>query len=188
MPKACELKRGVVVEINGENYLLRQVEAKSPSSRGAQTLYKMRFNHVQTKQKLEQSFKGDDFLKDVDLIKRPVQYSYKDGDLYNFMDSEDFVQYSLSSLDLEGQLDYLTEGLEGIIALLIDEQIIAIELPQSIHIVIKDTAPALKGATATGRTKPAILETGLEIQVPEYLAVGEIVKINTATGKFMSRA
>ena len=78
--------------------------------------------------------------------------------------------------------------MEGIYALLIDGQIAAIELPQTVVLEITDTTPSIKGATATGRTKPAILTTGLEIQVPEYLANGDKVKVNTVTGKFMSRA
>jgi elongation factor P len=94
----------------------------------------------------------------------------------------------LSSEDLEGKIEYLTEGLEGIVALLIDDAILGIELPGSVVLPIVETAPAIKGATATGRTKTARLPTGLEVQVPEYLETGESIKINTETGKFMSRA
>jgi len=73
-------------------------------------------------------------------------------------------------------------------AMLIDDTVLGIVLPQSVDLEITETAPALKGASVTGRTKPAMLSTGIEIQVPEYLSVGEVVKINTTTGKFMSRA
>ena len=73
-------------------------------------------------------------------------------------------------------------------ALLIDDNILSIELPSSVIMTIVETPPAIKGATATGRTKPARLTTGIEVQVPEYLETGEAVKINTETGKFMSRA
>jgi elongation factor P len=82
----------------------------------------------------------------------------------------------------------LTEGLEDIVALLFDDTVLGIELPSSVALEIVETAPEIKGATATGRTKPARLTTGLEVQVPEYLKSGEIIKINTVTGKFMSRA
>lgn len=188
MPKASDLKRGMIVEINGAPHIVKQLEAKSPSSRGAATLYKVRFNNLQTKQKLDESFKGDDFLKDADCLRTEVQYSYFDGDNYTFMNLDDFSQYGLNADDLEGQLEYLTEGLEGITALLVDGVIRGIELPQSVVLTITDTAPGIKGATATGRTKPATLSTGLEVQVPEYLEPGEAIKINTVTGKFMSRA
>ena len=73
-------------------------------------------------------------------------------------------------------------------AILLDDQIVAIELPAAVAMTITDTAPGIKGATAAARTKPAILSTGLEVQVPEYIENGETIKINTSTGKFMSRA
>lgn len=188
MPKAAELKRGVIVEINGAPHAVKKVEAKSPSSRGAATLYKVRFTNLQTGQKLDESYKGDDFLKDADCVRRQVQFSYLDGDVYTFMDQEDYSQYSLNWDELEGQLGYLSEGLEGITALLMDGEVLGIELPQSVTLTITDTAPGIKGATATGRTKPATLTTGLEVQVPEYLESGEAIRINTATGKFISRS
>jgi elongation factor P len=187
MPKACELKKGIIVEINGMPHLVKQLETKSPSSRGASTLYKVRFTNLQTGQKLDESYKGDDFLKEADCLRTQVQYSYLDGDTCMFMNMEDFSQYGLNRDELEGQVEYLTEGMEGITALLMDGVLLGIELPQSVALTIVDTAPGIKGATATGRTKPATLSTGLEIQVPEYLESGETVKVNTLTGKFISR-
>lgn len=177
----------MVVEINDAPHIVKQVEAKSPSSRGAATLYKIRFNNLQTKQKLDESFKGDDFIKESDCIRTPVQYSYVDDDTYYFMSEEDYSQYGLNREDLYDQVNYLTEGLEAITALIIDGVLLGIELPQSVSLKIVDTAPSIKGSTATGRTKPALLSTGLEIQVPEYLEPETIIKVNTSSGKFMSR-
>jgi len=188
VPKASDLKRGVIVEINGWPHAVKQVECKSPSSRGAATLYKIRFTNLKTGQKLDESYKGEDFLKEADCVRVQVQYSYLDGDNYTFMDMEDYSQYGLNSGDLESQMGYLTEGLEGITALLVDGNILGIELPQSVGLKIVDTTPAVKGATATGRTKAATLSTGLEVQVPEYLEIDEIIKVNTSNGKFISRA
>lgn len=188
VPKAADLKRGMVVDIDGIPHAVKQVEAKSPSSRGAATLYKIRFNNLKTGQKLDESYKGDDMLKDADCVRRQVQYSYLDGDNYVFMDQEDYSQYMLNLEELEGQTEYISEGLEGITAILMDGEILGLELPQSVMLSISETAPGIKGATATGRTKPATLSTGAEVQVPEYLEPGEIIKINTTTGKFISRA
>ncbi len=188
MPKASDLKTGSVVDIKGMPYIVKKLEAKSPSSRGAATLYKVRFINLQTKQKLDESFKGDDFLKEADCERTQVQFSYKDGDQYTFMNSEDYSQYSINSDSIEELVPYITDGLDGITALLSEGVLLSIELPQSLNLEIVDTAPGIKGATATGRTKPATLTTGLEIQVPEYLEPGELIKINTTTGKFMSRA
>lgn len=188
MPKASELKKGMVVEVNDSLYVVKQVEAKSPSSRGASTLYKIRFTQLQTKQKLDESFKGDDFLKEADCVRISLQYSYLDGDSLMFMNMDDYSQYGLSQDELDGQLEYLSEGLEGITGLLLDDVLLGIELPQAVTLTITDTAPGIKGSTATGRTKPAQLSTGLEIQVPEYLESGEVIKVNTGNGKFISRA
>ncbi|MGR9115987.1 MAG: elongation factor P-like protein EfpL [Gammaproteobacteria bacterium] len=188
MAKASDLKKGMVVEVNGVPHVVKQIEVRSPSSRGATTLYKVRFNNLKTGQKLDESLKGDDFFKDADCVRVKVQYSYKDGENYIFMNMEDYSQYSLSAEELEEQKEYLTEGLEDIVALLMDDVVLAIELPSSVALEIIETAPEIKGATATGRTKPARLSTGLEVQVPEYLKTGEVIKVNTLTGKFMSRA
>ena len=188
MPKASELKKGTVVEINGEPYIVKSLESRSPSSRGAQTIYKIRFNNAQTGQKHDESCKADDMFTEVDLIKRQVQFLYQDGDMFTFMDVEDYSQYTLGKSELEDDLGYLTDGLEGIYALIVDDRVLGVELPQTVSLEITDTAPAIKGASATSRTKPATLVTGLEVQVPEYIETGEIIKINTDTGKFMSRA
>lgn len=178
----------MVVTIGGDPHSVKHVDVKSPSSRGAATLYKVRFTNLKTKQKLDESFKGDDLLAEADCVRREVQFSYLDGDSFVFMDNEDYSQYNLGASEVGDLSGYITDGLSGIVALLLDGNILGIELPSSVQLAITDTAPGIKGATATGRTKPAVLSTGLEIQVPEYLESGEIVKVNTQTGKFMSRA
>lgn len=190
MPNARELKKGQVVELSNEPWVVRQVDCKSPSSRGASTLYKIRFAHAKTKQKRDESFKGEDFLPEVDCQKVQVQYSYRDGDEFVFMNCDDYSQYSLDANQLEEECDLLTEGLEGIYALLIEGNIAGIELPQFIELEIVETDPsnAVKGASATNRTKPATLSSGLLIQVPEYLDTGDLIKVASATGKFSSRA
>ena len=188
MPKASELKKGDVVEIEGVPHVVKQLEARSPSSRGASTLYKIRFNNLITGQKRDESLKGEDLLPESDSQKVQVQFSYIDDNLYVFMDVEDYSQYLLSVDSLEDQLGYLTDGLEGITALLVDGNIVAVDLPQSVVMEITETAPGIKGASASARTKPATLSTGLIVQVPEYIETGERVKVNTTNGKFMSRA
>ncbi|WP_263322316.1 elongation factor P-like protein YeiP [Endozoicomonas sp. Mp262] len=188
MPYARELKKGQIVSINNQYYIVRQLETKSPSARGAQTLYKIRFSAVPGGQKLDQTFTGDDQLTGVDLLRRSVTLLYREGDECTFMDSEDYSQYLINASTIEEQLLYIADGLEGITALLVDGQLLALELPSSVSLEITETSPGIKGASAAARTKPAMLSTGLEVQVPEYLSTGEIIKINTETGKFMSRA
>jgi elongation factor P len=188
MPKASDLKRGSVVEINGQPYVVSQLDVKAPSSRGANTLYKVRFYHARTRQKLDETFKGEDMLGDIDLLRRQLQYSYLDGDDYVFMDEEDYSQYMLSAESLGEQVQFITDGLQGIMGLLVDGNLIGIELPQSVILEIVETAPAIKGASASARTKPATCSTGLVVQVPEYLEVGERIKVNTQEARYMSRA
>jgi elongation factor P len=188
MPKASDLKKGSVVEVDGEVYIARQIDKRNPSARGASTLYKVRFFNVRTGQKLEQTLKGDDFIKDGDLVRRSVQFSYREGDITTFMDSENYSQYALDAEVIDEQACYITEDLEGMIAMLVDGQVVGIEIPLTVELEITETAPGLKAASASARTKPALLSTGLEIQVPEYLETGERIKVNTTNGKFISRA
>jgi elongation factor P len=188
MPKASDLKRGDVVQLDGAPHVVKHLEAKSPSARGASTLYKVRFHNLLTSQKRDESLKGDDFFGEADTQKVPVQFSYIDGEMYVFMNTDDYSQYLLSTADLSDQLEYLTDGLDGITALLVEGNIVAIDLPQSVTMEIVETAPGIKGASASARTKPAILASGLTVQVPEYIEQGEMIKVNTTNAKFMSRA
>lgn len=188
MPKVSELKRGMVIDISGTPHVVKNIDCKSPSSRGASTIYKIRFNNLKTKRKLDESYKADDVVTVSDCERVQVQYSYKADDEYVFMNTEDYNQYSVNAEDLDGLELYLTDGLEGITALLLDDVVISIELPQSVTLEIVETAPGIKGASASARTKPATLTTGLEVQVPEYLETGEIIKVNTTNKQFMSRA
>ncbi len=188
MPKACDLKKGNVVEINDEAYMVKQIDVRSPSARGAVTLYRVRFSNIKTRQKYEESYKGNDMLNEVALLRRPVQYLYPDGALHVFMDTQEYSQYMIEEDVIQDELIWITDGMEDIVALIIDENMVSIEIPKALVFEILETAPGIKGASATARTKPATLSNGVEILIPEYLEVGEMVKVNTETKKFMTRA
>ena len=188
MPRACDLKKGNVVEISGEAYMVKHIDVRSPSARGAVTLYRIRFNSIKTKQKYEDTYKGNDMLNEVALLRRSVQYLYPDGALHVFMDSQEYSQYMIEGDAIEDELIWITDGMEGLVALIIDENMVSIEIPKALVFEISETAPGVKGASATARTKPATLSNGVEIQIPEYLEAGEMVKVNTETKKFMSKA
>ncbi len=188
MPKVSELKRGMVVALGGAPYVVKEIQIRNPSSRGAATLYKIRFNHLKTGQKRDESLKSDDWLQEVDCEKRVLQFSYQEGHSYTFMNLDDYEQYTIQAEDIEASRPFLVEGQEDILGIMLDGVLLAIELPATVTMTIVDTAPGIKGASATARTKPARMVTGLEIQVPEYIEPGETIKINTDTGKFMSRA
>jgi elongation factor P len=188
VPKACNLQKGQIVKINGQAYQAKQIDVQTPSARGANTLYKVRFAGVPSGQKLDQTYKGNDFLEEMDFERRPVSFLYESGGTYTFMDTMNYEQYPLPEESLDGQTQWLADGMEGITVLLMDGGAMGIELPTSVDLEISETAPALKGATATNRNKPALLSNGVTVQVPEYMTAGEVVRVNTETGKFMGRA
>ena len=182
-------ERSLVITLSSSGNTVRTVEAMLVArARGANTLYKVRLDGITTGQKLDQTFKGNDFLEGMDLERRPVSFLYRAQKMYTFMDEENYEQYTLSEESLEGRAQWLIEGLEGISALLLEGKILGVALPASVDLEITETAPAIKGATVTNRNKPATLSNGVTVQVPEYLSAGEIVRVNTETGKYMSRA
>lgn len=188
MPKAAELKRGQIVELDGKLLLIQNIDVRNPTARGASTLYKVRFSQLPGGGKHEATFVGDDIVKEVALERRMSSYLYREDNLYYFMDKEDYSQYGIDADVIEDQLPFLSENMEGIMVSLVNGQAIAIQLPPIVVMEITETVPGMKAASATGRTKAAKFANGLEIQVPEYLEAGEKVKINTETGKFSSRA
>lgn len=186
--KASELKRGLVLNIDGRSVFLKDVQVQTASSRSGNTLYKTRGYDIVSRQKFERAFKGDEVVNSVDFERRGVQFLYRDNDGCTFMDKESYEQYTLSLESLEDDLLYLTDGLDGIHALIADGAMLGIELPATVTLEITECSPGIKGASASARTKPATLSTGLVVQVPEYLTPGEVIKVNSVTGEFMSRA
>jgi elongation factor P len=185
--KASDIKKGMVIEADGSSVVVNEVQVQTASSRSGNTLYKVRGRNVVTRQKFQASFKGDDAIQTVDFERRPVQFLYEDTDGCTFMDRETFEQHSFDLDALEAERPYLTDGLEGIYALVVDGAAVGIELPATVVLEVLDCSPAMKGASASARNKPATTGTGLVVQVPEYLAPGDRIKVNTATGEFMSR-
>lgn len=186
--KANEIKKGAVIRVDDQTVMIKQVQVQSPSSRSGSTLYKIKGSNVVTRQKFERSFKGDESVDTVEFLRRPVQLLYRDAEGCTFMDSESYEQYLVPDSALEEELPYISEGLEGMSVMLADDTLLGISLPATVTLSITECAPAIKGASAAARTKPATLDTGLVVQVPEYLTEGEVVKVNTETGEYMSRA
>jgi elongation factor P len=187
MLKASQLRKGHVVNISGVAWQVKLVDSQTPSARGANTLYRVRLTAINGGQNIEQTYKSNDILEEMVLERRSVSYLYRDQETFHFMDSDNYEQYSLPAEQLDEQKDWLSENLEGLTALMLDGQFISIELPTAIEIGIVETAPVIKGATATNRNKPATLDNGRVVLVPEYLCAGARIRINTETGKFMAR-
>jgi len=188
MIKACELKKSTVIDIDGTPHIIQNITQQSPTARGGGTIYKVRFRNVSTKQKVDQTYRSEDALLETSYETNEVQYLYKDGDRYAFMDLESYEQFELFADDLEDCLPFLVEDMEGIIALVSEGRILTLRMPDTIDLEIVECPPAMKGASATSRTKPATLTTGLIVQVPEYIASGEIIRVDTKERKFLSRA
>lgn len=185
---AKEIKPGIVVKYQENPILMEGVMVQSPSARGAATLYKFRGRNLITKQKVDITLKGTDNLDEADFQKRAVKMMYSDADFLHLLDQEDYNQYSLPVADCEEQMQYMNEHLEGVLALVYQDECVGLQLPASVELTITQCDPAIRGNSATARTKPATLETGLQVQVPEYIKEGEKIKVDTRTGEFLSRA
>jgi len=186
--KACNLKKSSIIDIDGTPHATEHIQVQTPSARGGATLYKVRFRNVQTHQKVDKTFRGDDAMKEADFETREVQYLYKKADRHTFMDLEDYSQFELTTDDIEAAVPYLVDDMEGITALLSDERVLGIRLPDVVVLDIAECDPSIKGASATARTKPATMVTGLVVQVPEYISQDDVIRVDTRTNEFLSRA
>src|SRR5690554_2617249 len=188
MPKASEIKRNQAVEYEGRVYFVKDIERSVPQGRAGGSLYRMRMYDVVTNQKLDETFKDTDMLNLADLVRRPVTFSYADGDEFVFMDAEDYTQYKLNKAAIEDELLFITEETEGVMAIVVSDSPVAIDLPPTVELIIQETDPSIKGGSATARTKPARLTTGLVVQVPEHISSGDRIRVNVEDRKFLSRA
>lgn len=188
MPKASEVKKNAAIEHNGKVYLVKDINKLTPSGRAGASLYRMRLYEVATGAKADESFKADEMINTAEFFRRKVMFSYVDGNENVFMDNEDYTPYSLDKETIEDELLFINEETEGLQILIVDGKPVGIELPPSVDLVIAETDPSIKGASASARTKPATLTTGLVVQVPEYISSGEKIRINTSEQKFTSRA
>jgi elongation factor P len=184
---AKEIKPGAVVNHNDAPHIIESVTVQSPSARGSATLYKFRARNLVTKQKSDITLKGTEGLDDADFIRREVTFMYADVDAAHFLDSGDYNQYTLPRGDMSDELQYITEDLQGMLAMIYNGQCVGIQLPAAVDLKITQCDPAVKGNSATSRTKPATLETGLVVHVPEYLKEGETIRVDTRSGEFLSR-
>ncbi|WP_462157910.1 elongation factor P-like protein EfpL [Pseudoalteromonas sp. GB56] len=188
MPKASEIKKHAAIEYNGRVMIVRDIERSVPQGRAGGSLYRMRMYDVVDGGKVDETFKAEDMLNFADLQRRPVMFSYVDGDEYIFMDEEDYTPYHMHKDSIAEQLLFIDESTKGVQAVLVEGRPVSVDLPTSVELVIEDTTPSIKGASASARTKPATLTTGLVVQVPEHISSGDKIKINTAESKFISRA
>lgn len=181
-----DLKRGQVILLENAPCLVLDVASQSPSARGGSTLIKTKYRNLLTGQVLEKAFKGGERVDAADFEKRKGQFLYADGDSGIFMDMENYEQYELGDEMYGPVKGYLLDGAEVVLGVF-EGQVVSVEAPMTVELLVTETAPAIKNATAQAQTKEAVLETGLKIQVPAYLESNEKVKIDTREGRFVSR-
>ncbi|MHC4550941.1 MAG: elongation factor P [Planctomycetota bacterium] len=188
MYATSDLKRGLVVEIDGVPHLVESVTVSTPSARGASTIHRVRLRNLKTKQKMDRSFRGGETFGAPDVERRPVQLLYRDAQAFHFMDQESYEQFALDGADLAWETNFLVDEMEDLTALMHDGAPLALELPNNVVLKITETSPSVRGNSATGRTKPATLETGFVVQVPEHIEQGTRVSVDTRSGEFLGRA
>ncbi|MGK2234769.1 MAG: elongation factor P [Colwellia sp.] len=188
MPKASDIKKNAAIEYNGKVMIVRDIERSVPQGRAGGSLYRMRMYDVVTGGKVDETFKAEDMLSFADLTRRAAMFSYVDGEEYVFMDNEDYTPYNLNQSTIAEEVLFINEETQGLQVIIVDGVPVAIDLPSSVELVISETDPSIKGGSATARTKPAILSTGLTVQVPEHISTGDKIKVNTEERKFMGRA
>ncbi len=186
--EAISIKRKMFFEFEDTPYHCLDVEISTPTARGGQTLVRLKMRNLLTRAVFDKTFKAGDKFKEPDLALAPASYLYTDGDGSHFMDQETYETHSLNT-DMTGDaLEYLVEG-QIVQIQKFNGNPIGLQLPQHVELAVTYTEPGARGDTASGNvTKPAKLETGLEIKVPLFIKEGEKVKVSTETGEFAGRA
>ena len=185
---AIDIKRKMYFEFENAPYYCMDVEVSTPTARGGQTLVRFKMRNLLTRAVFDKTFKAGEKFKEPDLETVEASYLYSDGDGSHFMDQENYETITLSNEKLGDALEFLLEG----VIIKIDKfngNPIGLQLPEKVELTVTYTEPAVRGDTSRGDvTKPAKLETGLEIKVPFFIKEGEKVKVFTETREFAGRA
>jgi elongation factor P len=183
MINATELRKGVIIEFEGKLY---QVVDYQHVKMKRTALAKVKLRDINAGHTIERSFQSDERFVRARLDSRQMQYLYNDGELYYFMDQENYEQMPYNAEQLGDALDYLKEG-NSVEVTSYKDKVVGIELPITVELEVTETEPGFKGDTATAGNKPARLETGITIQVPLFINIGDIIKVDTRTGTYLER-
>ena len=185
---ANELKKKMLIEVDGQPYNVLDVFFATPTARGASTMVRTRLKNLLNGSVLEKSFKTSEKFPEPDVEMATVSFLYSDPDGFHFMDQSSYEQFTLSDDSVGDDRFYLKEGL-NLDLFKYNGQAVSLELPQYVELAITSTEPGVRGDTASGgATKVAKLETGLEVRVPLFMKEGELVRVNTQTGEVAGRA
>lgn len=185
---AIDIKRKMYFELDNTPFLCLDVEVSTPTARGGQTLVRLKMRNLLTRAVFDKTFKAGEKFKEPDLESVEASYLYSDSDGSYFLDQSTFETLTLSQEKLGDALDFLSEGM--IIQLeKFNGNPIGLQIPATVELKVEYTEPGVRGDTASGGvTKPAKLETDLEIKVPFFIKTGEAVRVNTETREFAGRA
>jgi elongation factor P len=179
-----DLKKGITLELNGALYQVVDFRHIKVGRGSAQVALKLR--NIQDGHTVERTFQAGEKFAKAHLAHRTVQYLYNDGNLYYFMDMENFEQMPLNREQVGDAIRYLKEGATLAIVTHRNHPI-GVELPNAVELEVVDTGPGFKGDTASAGSKPATLETGITISVPLFVSKGDVVKVDTRTGQYLER-
>lgn len=188
MIDVSDFKKGVCLVYKNAPMIIVDVTFSTPTARGGNTIAKTRLRNLLTGQLISDSIRSGGKFEPVDVETRPCSYLYSDGTYWHFMDGETFDQFQLSAEQLGDATSFLLDGQESLRVRTVDGKIAGVELPNTVELVVTETDPVIKGATAQAQLKRAVVETGLELQVPPYLEVGERIVVDTRDGHFVERA
>ncbi|MCR6106414.1 elongation factor P [Salipaludibacillus agaradhaerens] len=180
-----ELKTGLTIEVDGDIWQVMEFQHVKPGKGAAFVRTKLRSMRNGSIQ--EKTFRAGEKVAKAHLENSKMQYLYSSGDTHSFMNTSTYEQLELSSAQIENQLKYLKENMEVHI-LQYQDEILGVEVSNTVELTVTETEPGIKGDTASGGTKPATLETGLTVQVPFFVNEGDVLVIDTRDGKYVSRA
>lgn len=183
--QATRLRKGHLIKHNAELFRILDVHHVTPGNLRGFVRVKMR--NVRNASLLDHRFRSEDVVERAALDEREMQFLYSDGGGYHFMDTDSFEQISMTDETLGDSISYLLPN-STIRVEFFEGQPVGIELPQTVDLRVEDTAPGIKGATASAQVKPARLETGLVVNVPAFVTTGDKIRVNTETGEYLSRA
>jgi elongation factor P len=180
-----DFRTGLTIEIDGEVYQVVEFQHVKPGKGAA--FVRSKLKNLRTGAVVEKTFNAGEKLPRARVERKEVQYLYSDGAGYNFMDMETYDQVSLTAEQLGEAVKYLKENMT-IHMLMFQGKSIGIDLPNIVELAVVETAPGIKGDTASGGSKPATLETGAVVQVPFFINIGDVLQIDTRTGNYIKRA
>jgi elongation factor P len=184
MIKATDIRRGMVITIEGVNFVVVDFAHHTPGNLRAMVQTKLR--NMNTGSLIDKRLRSVDQIEVPYVETKEFEYLYSSGDEHVFMDTETYDQLSFASDILGTSMQYLLPN-SKVMVMYVADKAVSIEVPATIDLVVTDTPPELKGATATNQYKEATLETGLKVTVPPFVNVGEKIKIDTRTGEYVSR-